>query len=100
LPWKALSPMQQRAFIDEYLRGCPTANAAFLVLVLGLGLGLALLRDCWLASSTIASPSPSTSAETAIGHPPKQQDSVSELCRRFAVSRETTYKWIRRFLTG
>jgi transposase InsO family protein len=50
LPWKDLSPVQQRkAFIDEYL---------------------------------------------------KQQDSVSELCRRFAVSRKTAYKWIQRFLAG
>ena len=30
----------------------------------------------------------------------KQQDSVSELCRRFAVSRKTAYKWIQRFLAG
>ena len=50
MPWKDLSPVQQRkAFIDEYL---------------------------------------------------KQQDSVSELCRRFAVSRKTAYKWIQRFLAG
>jgi len=30
----------------------------------------------------------------------KQLDSVSELCRRFAVSRKTAYKWTDRFLAG
>jgi transposase InsO family protein len=30
----------------------------------------------------------------------KQLDSVSELCRRFSVSRKTAYKWIDRFLAG
>jgi len=30
----------------------------------------------------------------------KRQDNVSELCRRFAVSRETAYKWIDRFFAG
>jgi transposase len=30
----------------------------------------------------------------------KQQHSVSELCRRFGVSRKTAYKWIGRFLAG
>jgi putative transposase len=50
LPWKDLSPMQQRkAFIDAYLR---------------------------------------------------KEHSVSELCRRFGISRKTAYKWIDRFLAG
>ena len=30
----------------------------------------------------------------------EQLDSVSELCRRFSVSRKTAYKWIDRFLAG
>ena len=30
----------------------------------------------------------------------KRQDSVSQLCRRFAVSRKTACKWIHRFLAG
>jgi hypothetical protein len=30
----------------------------------------------------------------------EQLNSVSELCRRFSVSRKTAYKWIDRFLAG